>query len=60
MLGVDNRNDQNEEAREQRLADAAYALCWEAKCDGFKYLGFYEMQQHKRFVIARVGLIINS
>jgi hypothetical protein len=35
-----------EEAHEQRLADAADALRWEAKCNGFKYLGFYEMQQH--------------
>lgn len=37
---------EEEEAHERRLADAADALRWEAKCDGFKYLGFYEMQQH--------------
>jgi hypothetical protein len=36
----------DEDAHEQRLADAADALRWEAKSDGVKYLGYHEMEQH--------------
>jgi hypothetical protein len=35
-----------EEAHERRLADFADMQRWEAKCEGFQYLGFEEMQQH--------------
>ena len=37
---------EQEEAHERRLADFADMQRWEAKCEGFQYLGFEEMQQH--------------
>ena len=38
--------DEEEEAHEQRLADIADVLRWEAKCLGYVYLGIEEMRGH--------------
>lgn len=38
--------DEEEEAHERRLADIADVLRWEAKCQGYSYLGIEEMRRH--------------
>ena len=37
---------EEEEAHERRLAGYADVLRWEAKCLGYNYLGFDELQHH--------------
>ena len=39
-----------DEEHEQRQADIAHVLRWEARCFGYEYLGENEMQQHNSIV----------
>ena len=41
---------EEDEAHEQRQADIAQVLRWEARCFGYMYLGDHEMQLHDRIV----------
>jgi hypothetical protein len=45
-VACDTFGCKQEEAHERRLADFADMQRWEAKREGFQYLGFEEMQQH--------------